>query len=287
MSTQFDTARTQLYKSGVEVLVQQKGSRLRNGVRVETGVVGKNAYFDQISATAAVERTSRHADTPQIDTPHARRRVSMRDFEWADLIDDQDKIRTIQDFGSPYQMNAANALGRSMDDVLIEAATATAYTGETGSTSESFDTTNFQIASGSTGLTVAKLITAKKMLDEAENEEGEPRMLVLSAEQVEDLLNTTEVKSADYNTVKALVQGQIDTFLGFKFVRSERLGTVSSERGVLAIAKSALLLAVGKDITARISERADKSYATQVYTCMTIGATRMRSNGIVRILCTE
>ncbi len=287
MSIQFDTARTQAYMSGVELLVQQKGSRLRNAVRVETGVVGKYAYFDQISATSAVERTSRHADTPQIDTPHARRRVAMRDFEWADLIDDQDRIRTIHEFGSPYQVNAANAMGRSMDDILIEAATATAYTGESGGTSETFDTSNYQISSGSAGLTVAKLITAKKMLDEAENDPDEPRFLLLSAEQVEDLLNTTEVKSSDYNSVKALVQGQVDTFLGFKFIRTERLGTVSSERGVLAFAKSALLLAVGKDMTARIGERADKSYATQVYTSMTIGATRMRSNGIVRILCTE
>ena len=287
MSTQITTAFVQQYRSGVELLVQQKGSRLRNAVRVETGVVGKNAYFDQIGSTAAVERTSRHADTPQIDTPHARRRVTLRDFEWADLIDDQDKIRTLNEFQSPYQMAAAAALGRSMDDVLIEAATATAYTGETGSTSESFDTANYQIASASTGLTIAKLITAKKMLDEAENDPDEPRYLALSAEQVEDLLNTTEVKSADYNTVKSLVQGQINTFLGFEFIRTERLGTVSSERGVLAWSKSALLLATGKDMTTRISERPDKSYATQVYACMTIGATRMRSNGIVRILCTE
>lgn len=287
MSTQVTTSFVQAYMSGVEQLVQQKGSRLRNAVRVEAGVVGKYAFFDQIGSTAAVERTSRHADTPQIDTPHSRRRVAMRDFEWADLIDDQDKIRTIHEFGSPYQVNAADALGRSMDDVLIEAATATAYTGETGSTSESFDTTNYQISSGSAGLTVAKLIQAKEILDAAENDPNEPRFLACAAGQIADLLNTVEVKSSDYNTVKALVQGDVDTFLGFKFIRTQRLGTVSSERGVLAWSKSALLLAVGKDLVGKITERPDKSYATQVYACMSIGATRMRSNGIVRILCTE
>ena len=110
------------------------GSRLRAAVDVET-VTGKNAYFDQVGVTAAVERTSSHADTPQIDTPHSRRRVSLADYEWADLIDDQDKVRMLIDPTSSYAKAAAAAMGRAMDDVIITALGGTAYTGETGSTS--------------------------------------------------------------------------------------------------------------------------------------------------------
>lgn len=286
MSSQSTTSFAQSYKAGVESLVQQKASRLREAVRVEAGVAGKYAYFDQIGASSAVPRTSRHADTPQIDTPHARRRVAMTDYEWADLIDDQDRVRQLVELTSPYQMNGASAMGRAMDDVIIASAFGTAYTGETGATATGFDTA-YSIAAASSGMTIAKLLQAKELLDAAENDPDEPRFVALSAKQMTNLLNTTEIKSADYNTVKALVQGDIDTFLGFKFIRTQRLGTSSGARRCIAWRKSGLLLAIGKDVTVKITERPDKSYATQVYLCMTLGATRMQEQSIVEVLCTE
>ena len=92
MSVQITTAFVEQYKGNVEHLVQQKGSRLRSSVRVET-VTGKNAFFEQLGTTSASKRTSRHSDTPRLDVPHARRRVSLVDFDWADLIDREDQIR--------------------------------------------------------------------------------------------------------------------------------------------------------------------------------------------------
>ena len=74
MSSQITTAFVQQYSSNVSMLSQQKGSLLRKAVEVES-VVGKNAFFDQVGSATAQKRTSRHADTPQMDTPHARRRV--------------------------------------------------------------------------------------------------------------------------------------------------------------------------------------------------------------------
>jgi len=68
------------------MLSQQKGSLLRSAVSVES-ITGKNAFFDSVGVATAVKRTSRHGDTPQIDTPHSRRRVSLVDYEYADLID--------------------------------------------------------------------------------------------------------------------------------------------------------------------------------------------------------
>ena len=102
------------------------------------------------------------------------------------------------------------------------------------------------------------------------------------------MLAITQITSADYNSVKALVQGQIDTFMGFKFIRTQRLGTdTNGNRQVLAFNQSALGLAVGSDISTKISERADKNYATQVFLSMTIGATRVEDEKMVEIACTE
>jgi hypothetical protein len=80
MSIQITTAFVEQYKANVYHLTQQKGSKLRQAVRTET-VTGKNAYYEQLGATSARIRTSRHADTPRMDTPHARRRVSLNDYD--------------------------------------------------------------------------------------------------------------------------------------------------------------------------------------------------------------
>ena len=109
MSTQITTAFIEQYSANVQHLAQQKGSRLRSAVVNET-VVGKNAFFEQIGKTAARQRTSRHSDTPRMDTPHARRRVSLTDYDWADLIDNEDRVRMLIDPTSPYAQAAANAM---------------------------------------------------------------------------------------------------------------------------------------------------------------------------------
>ena len=290
MSNQITTAFVQQYSSNVQMLAQQMGSRLREAVDVES-VTGKNSYFDQVGVTAAQVRTSRHASTPQIDTPHSRRRVSLADYEWADLIDDADKVRMLIDPTSSYAKAAAAAMGRSMDDVIITALGGTAYSGETGGTSVALPSTQkFATSNQSDGLTVAKLLDAKKKLDLKDVDPSIARFVVCGATQISDLLNTTEVKSSDYNTVKALAAGQLDSFLGFKFIMSNRLNFDASntdDRLVFAFTKDAIKLAVGKDITARISERDDKSYSTQVYYCMSIGATRMEEEKVVQIPCHE
>jgi hypothetical protein len=101
------------------------------------------------------------------------------------------------------------------------------------------------------------------------------------------LLNNTTVTSSDFNTVKALAQGQISSFVGFQFITSNRLTDDGTSRQVIAFAGDGMKLAIGKEPTARIDERADKSYATQVYYCQSVGATRMEESKIVEIACNE
>ena len=285
MSTQVTTAFVQQYSANVQMLSQQMGSRLRDAVRVEN-VVGKNAFFDQVGAATAQLRTTRHADTPQIDTPHARRRVSLADYEYADLIDDQDKVRMLIDPTSAYAMAAAAAMGRAMDDVIISAATGTAYTGETGSTATALPAGQ-QIAAGGADMTVAKLREAKKILDLSDVDPSIPRYIAVGPNQIEALLGDTNVTSSDFNTVKALVQGEVNQFMGFNFIMTNRLAISGSTRSCFAWAEDGLAIGVGKDVNARIDERADKGYATQVYYCMSIGATRMEENKVVQIDCDE
>ena len=287
MSFQVSTAFVQQYTTNVSLLLQQRGSKLRDAVTVGS-YTGKAAKaVEQIGAVTAQARTSRHADTPLISTPHDARWVFPTDYEWADMVDDQDKLRMLIDPTSPYAVNGAYALGRAMDDLIITAALGTSMTGENGSTSTSFATATQQIAVGGTGLTIAKLRQARRILMANEVDVAmDPLYIAVTATQLDELLGTTEVTSSDYNTVKTLVSGDIDTFLGFKFIQCERLGTDGSgDRRCIAWAKSGMHLGMWNDITTKISERADKSYATQVYVKGTFGATRTEEKKVVEIIC--
>jgi len=208
MSVQITTAMVEQYRGNIEHLVQQKGSRLRDSVRVES-VTGKNAFFEQLGSVSASKRTSRHSDTPRIDTPSARRRVSLVDFDVADLIDKEDEIRTLVSFTGPYAEAQAMALGRAMDDEIIAAADGTAFTGVDGSTSTAFDTNNVvdvQVGGSSSdvGLNVAKLQAAAEILNSSDIDPEVERYCVLNAKQLNNLLGENEVKSADFNTIRAL-----------------------------------------------------------------------------------
>jgi hypothetical protein len=285
MSSQITTAFVEQYSANIQMLSQQMGSLLRDAVRNES-VVGKDAYFDQIGKVTAILKTSRHSDTPQIDTPHSRRRVSLADYEFADLIDQQDKVRLLIDPTSSYAKAAAYAMGRAMDDVIIAAALGSANTGVSGGTAVALPAGNIVAANtGGTGMNIAKLASAKQILDAGDVDPSIKRHIVVSPTEIADLLNSTTVTSSDFNTVKALVQGEIDSFMGFKFHVSNRLvdnGAANTQ--CIAFAEDGILLGVGKDVTARIDERSDKSYATQVYYCQTIGATRMEEAKVVSVL---
>tara|TARA_Y100000114_G_scaffold69658_1_gene63770 strand:- start:1401 stop:2264 length:864 start_codon:yes stop_codon:yes gene_type:complete len=285
MSTQISTAFVQQFSSNVQLLSQQRGSLLRGAVSEES-VTGEKAFFDQVGAAAAVKRTSRHGDTPLVETPHSRRMVTMESYEWADLIDDADKVRLLIDPTSTYALAAAAAMGRAMDDAIIEAAIGTSKTGKAGASSTTM-LAGHQIANGGTDLTLAKLIQAKKVLDLASVDPSITRHIAVGPDQIEALLNSTTVTNSDFNTVKALVRGEINQFLGFTFHTTTRLSKSGNIRSCFAWAEDGVKLAVGKDVQARIDERADKSYSTQVYYCATFGSTRMEEEKVVQIDCDE
>ena len=185
-------------------------------------------------------------------------------------------------------------MGRALDEVIVDAVRGTSFTGENGSTSVTLPVGQ-KIVAGGTGLTIAKLIAAKKLLDTADID-GEGRFIAVTSAQLADLLNTTQVTSTDYNSVKALVQGELETFLGFSFVRVDGLRIdgskilpilTATDRACVAWQRDQVVLGLGAQPSARITERADKNYSTQVFYSMSAGATRMQEVGVVEIACFE
>jgi hypothetical protein len=293
MSFNITTHFVQQYTTNVQLLLQQKGSKLRNTVTVGS-YTGKAAKaIEQVGPVTAQKRTIRHGDTPLISTPADARWVFPTDYEWADLIDDQDKLRMLIDPTSSYSQNGAYALGRAMDDEIISAFFADAKTGENGSTTTVFGADQDVVvatgSTGATGLNISKLREAKKILMQNEVDiDNDPLFCIITAQQHDDLLNEAQAISLDYNTRPVLVDGKITAFMGFNFVHTERLPlNSSSQRRVPAFAKSGMHLGMFNDINTMISERADKGYATQVYVKGTFGATRTEEGKVVEIVCAE
>lgn len=299
------------FSSNVWHTSQQKASRLRGLVRTET-LNGEAAFFDYYGPVTAQEKVGRHSDTVYQETPHGRRRVTMRDYQWADLVDKEDKLRLLHDPESQYAKAAMMAFGRKMDDILIAAALGDAYSGKDGGTLISGNPDSQKIGAfdggASSGLNVRTLRAIKKRFHQNECD-MEPLYIVCEAEQIDQLLGETELTSADYNTVRALVNGDIDSFMGFKFIRIERLpdtaaaittfdasnGTVggggdtiaAGARRCFAFAGSGLMLAVGSDVKGRVDELPTKNYTKQVYASMSMGATRLEEAKMVEILVKE
>ena len=291
MSQQIPVAFVNQYHSDVEMLLQQKGSRLRSCVRVESQQ-GEAQFYEQVGTTTAQEITVRHGDSPQVDTPHDRRRVTLRFFDWGDFIDRIDRVQMLIDPTNPYTQTAVYALGREMDKRVIEAASGSAATGHTGATPVALPSTQkvaVNFGGTNVGLTVAKLIEARRILVKGENNMDEPQYLAYASQGLADLLNTTEVTNADYNTVKALVKGEINSFMGFEFVHTELLsgGGAGGTRLTLAWAKSGLLLAVAPDVETAVERRWDKRGAVYVYAVAGSGAVRMQEPKVVEISTLE
>lgn len=290
MSTEVNKAFVNKYRSNFIHLAQQKGSRLRNFVRVNEGVVGKADHFDRLGSTSAVKMTSRHADTPLISTPHSRRKTVLEDYNWADLVDKADQIKMLSDPGSEYMTAGVWAMGRTMDDLILEAMTGNATSVSSADAASSVALPSAQkVVHGSAGMNLAKLRAARKILREADIDPDEELYLAISGDKIEDLFaeSGTPVISIDYNDQKPLVEGTISKFMGFNIIHTERLGNDSDgNQQVMAWAKSGMGLSIGQNIETKISERPDKNYSVQCYAQMSLGCVRVQDNHVVEIACT-
>ena len=276
----------QQFSSTVRMLSEQRYSRLRSAVMVQP-VTGESFAVERMGGVSANQVTTRHGDTPLNSTPHSRRWGYIADYDVADLIDKPDQAKLLIDPTSGYVMRHAGAMGRQLDDVIIASLTGPATTGHTGTGTATLSGSQV-IGDGSVGLNIDKLMQAKQVLDQNEVEEFYPRFWACSAKQIRDLLNDDKITSADFNVVQALVQGKVDTFLGFKFIRTERLAVPSANiRRNIAWAQPALIVGMQAEPQSYIDPRPDKRRSKQVYTAGSWGAVRVEDEMVVQVDASE
>lgn len=268
---------------------QQNGSRLQETVYYEP-LTGEVHNFEVLAPVTAVWKTTdsnpygpydRHKDTPILDAPHSRRRVSPTDAEWGDLVDREDKLRLIISPESNYARAGSNALGRATDDLIILAFNGDATDGS--GTPVTYPAGNV-IAEGGAGLTFDKVNEALERMNLAEVDDDDDRWFCVNSKGVRHLMNQEKPTSTDYVATHALMEGKIvNGWMGFNWKRSERLPIATTIRSCFAYHRMSMGLAVNEDMFTRIAERADKSFAHQVYCRLTKGATRILDEGVYQV----
>jgi len=294
MSINIPTHFAQQFATNIELLLQQKGSRLRNMVMTGTHIGKQASPVDQFGAIEMQQVTGRFEPIGRVDAPTDRRWVLPQDHDLPQLLDTFDKLRLLTDPRGIYVVNAVHAAGRKIDDVIIEAFFGVAQTGETASVSTTFlagqqIAVNFS-SSSNVGLTVAKLREAKRLMMANEVDlDADPLTCVVTAKQHDNLLAEAQIISLDFNDRPVLMEGRLQRFLGINFVHTERLDVDgSSFRRVPVFAKSGMHLGLWNDITTDISQRKDlKGLPFQAYVYLTLGATRLEEKKIVEIKCAE
>jgi hypothetical protein len=285
-TTQFD--------SNWKHLVQQKNSRLKEYCTLDS-IEGKEKSYNQLDATSMTQITDRSRETRITDQSMAKRWIRPLNYDCAKLVDEFDEqfLGEVVLPTSPIIQSHGAAYARTCDKIIIDALGGTAFTGTTGTTATVLPAgqkiaANY-VESGAvanSGLTIAKLRAAKFLFDSNEVDEEEERILVVSAKQLQDLLRTTEVTSADYNTVRALVDGTLNTFMGFKFRRSQQLPLATDIRSCFAYVKSGIILAE-RGLKTHMDIRTDLSHSLQIRSVASLAAVRMEEKKVVEIACDE
>jgi len=280
-----DDALKNQYSANIMLLTQQLMAKIEPTVYQKPDCSGEVSFQDQLASEDAQEKLSRNEVVVNTDPNYARRKIVPRYFYKAPLVDKMDKVMLVKDPSNEIVQNNAGALVRAKEEVICNAFFGTAYGGKTGTTSYTLSGSQV-IANGGTGLTMAKIRQAKKVLDQNEVA-ADNRYGAITAEEVEDLLALTEVTSADYAQVKALVSGQPGTICGFNLVQTERLPVAASIRQCAFYHKTGMVLGKWIDLLTSIDILPGKHFSAQIYAGQSYGATRLEEEKVVEIDCDE
>ncbi len=287
--TQLDV-RAQDYSKIILPLARQEKSKLFDRVMVKTGFVGKSFYQDQIGNWAMTQKDASNPNTPENDPNLGRTRVDIATYFDARLMDRSLLLQELSDPMSVASVCIQSAVGIQMDKIIYAACGAVAQRGETGATTVALPETNVIGATFETnkGLTTAKIRRAAKIMNAA-GVPAEDRTFVVSAAGLEQLLGTTEVTSSDFNTVKALVNGELNTWLGFHFVvlPDGIINKTGDVADYYAFHKTGICFGMLEQLFLRMEERADKSYSKQIFYEISAGAGRLEEAKVVKIQCDE
>lgn len=274
MATQISTAFIKQFEAEVHMAYQRMGSKLRNTIRQSNNVVGNQARFQKVGKGSASTK-SRHGQVNTMEVAHSTVDVTLADFYAADYVDTLDELKTNIDERQVLATSAAAALGRKMDQLIIDVLDA-------GSNSAN-------IAHGSAGLTLAKALTVYETFGEADVPDDGQRYFVVSPAGWADLLQIDQFSRAEYVGEADLPYAGGMTakrWLGFTFFTHSGLTVDSSNRDCHAYHSSALGLATGSDVRTEINYVPEK-VSNLITSYFSAGAVEIDGDGMIQCIIAE
>ena len=275
----------------------QRESRLSMCVDAEFsyGEKGDRFTFDYVGNIEAEEMVDRFGDLPEKDINERRRVGYFQPYDLGVRLGaSYDVARQVADPTNTKVQSMKTALARLQDRRIFEAIVGTAYTGRNGTgtvalpSAQKIAVNSHKYNSGGTGnapLSVSKVYEAKVMLDQAEMD-GE-RWMIAESDQIAWLLQDEKLASADYNTVKALVRGEIDEWAGFKWQRYEKTGLYSggTHKRAVAVVKPSVQYRQRTLHAPDVWLRRDKKPHYYGYFQVDTAGARGEDKGVIEIAC--
>lgn len=291
------------YARNVVLLGQQSNVRVANAVDndFEFSEPGKTFTAEFAGERTLRKVTERFQKSPNNIQTRIRRVGHFAAYDDGEVLEDRDQAEALVNMSNPVTRSMGTALGRNRDDVVIAAALGTAYEGENGTTAKTLPAAQ-KIAkndwsfhhgaadgdaapTGDAPLTPAKVRNAKNILDKSQIEGA--RSLLVNSDQLNLMLTSKEITNADYGMIAKIMDGEINRWLGFDWIVTERLPFASSTRKCIAMIGSTVQYRARTLKNTRVTERPDLSYQWYAYMRVQHGAVRGQDEGVVEISCHE
>lgn len=277
MAQNVTTAFVTLFESEVKQAYQAE-ALLRGTCRTRTGVQGNTVKFPKIGKGVATVRVPQTDVTP-LNVTYSQVTATMSDYIAAEYSDIFHQSHINFDERRELVEVVSKSIARRMDQIIVDALNASSGASTVATT----------VGGSGTNMNIEKLRATAKAMNE-KNVPSEGRYLLMHASQLDALLGETEVTSADFATVKALVRGEISSFMGFNILtmgdRDEGGLPKPSTRTCFAWHKDALGYAESMAQKSEINYVPEKT-SFLVSSMFSAGAVAIDDEGIVKISCTE
>ena len=271
------------FESNVRQLAQQKISRLRNSV-TEVNRQSEKHNWDRLAASSAREKTSARMVSPaggdgsgavgsDDGLEWTRRNTVIRVYDTGEVIEPEDIVQMLIDPKNASTENLVMNMSRQVDDIIIDAAIGLAADGSGGTVA--FPVAQ-EVGDYSAEISLDFILEVDEKFYENDVDPDEPRFFVIGPKQRRKLLQLIEVTSSDFQARQALATGYLPDFMGFNWIVSNRLNVPSADQiDCLAFTRKALGLHVAGDISSRVAERPDMSFAWQCYLMLQMDCVRV------------
>lgn len=284
------------YRDNIRLALQQKTPKIAKAGVIRIESAGGEGFRPEMAVGAGSyqQRTVRNELKTVQELSLTGRWCEPTDYDIGPYHDDKlDKIRTGIEMTGTYTQSSVATVNRLRDDIVLAAMIGSAKTGKNGAgTAQTFDTTNMRVASGSANMTVSKLIEAREKLIKYENDlDAETPYCAMTEKQWRSLMNDMKLISGDFSDDKPLKKGVVEEYVGFNIIvfSSARLtATSSSDRRCPFWVPSGMLMADYDLMMPTIRKATEfRGEPYEVYTMLTLGATRLDEKKVGEILCTE